>query len=112
MRGASYCYRHNPDISNDEKLQASIDGGRHKAVLANADPVALRNVSSIVELIESNINSVRTGMIDPKVSNAIVQNISVLLRTYELALLDTRIRTLEKQAGIDSPLELINVGDN
>jgi hypothetical protein len=112
MQGASYCYRHNPDIPEADKIQASIDGGKKRQVLTNADPVTLRNVESIVSLIESNINGVRTGKLDPKVSNAVVQNLGVLLKVYELALVDGRVRKLEQQAGIDSPDELISLGGN
>ena len=112
MQGASYCYRHNPDIPEADKIQASIDGGKKRQVLTNADPVTLRNVESIVSLIESNINGVRTGELDPKVSNAVVQNLGVLLKVYELAIVDGRVRKLEQQAGIDSPDELISMGGN
>jgi hypothetical protein len=112
MQGASYCYRHNPDIPEADKIQASIDGGKRKAVLTNADPVTLRNVDNIVSLIESNINGVRSGELDPKVSNAVVQNLGILLKVYELAIVDSRVRKLEQQAGIDSPDELISIGGN
>lgn len=112
MQGATYCYRHNPDIPEADKIQASIDGGKRKAVLSEADPVTLRNVDSIVSLIESNINGVRTGELDPKVSNAVVQNLGVLLKVYELAIVDSRVRRLEEQAGIESPDELISLGGN
>jgi len=112
MQGATYCYRHNPEIPEADKIQASIDGGKRKAVLTNADPVTLRNVESIVTLIESNINGVRTGELDPKISNAVVQNLGILLKVYELAIVDNRVRKLEEQAGIDSPDELINMGAN
>jgi hypothetical protein len=112
MQGATYCYRHNPAISDTTKREASKQGGKSRAVLSNADPVTLRNVESIISLIESNINGVRTGDIDPKVSNAVVQNLGVLLKVYELAIVDSRVRKLEQQAGIDSPDELIQVGGN
>ncbi len=112
MQGVSYCYRHNPDIPEADKIEASIAGGKRKAVLTNADPVTLRNVESIVSLIEGNINGVRTGELDPKVSNAVVQNLGILLKVYELAIVDTRVRKLEQQAGIDSPTELVSIGDN
>lgn len=112
MHGAEFCYRHNPDISEADKKEASIAGGKARQVLTNADPVSLRNVTSIVELIESNINEVRSGNLDPKVSNAVVQNINALLKVYELAVADTRIRRLEQQAGIESPDELISMGGN
>jgi len=110
MQGATYCYRHNPAIPESDKKEASTSGGKRKSVLTDAEPVTLRNVESIVGLIESNINSVRTGELDPKVSNAVVQNLNVLLKVYELAIVDSRVRKLEEQAGIESPSELINLG--
>jgi hypothetical protein len=112
MQGVSYCYRHNPDIPEADKIEASIAGGKKRQVMTNADPVSLRNVESIVSLIESNVNAVRSGEIDPKVSNAVVQNVNALLKVYELAIVDTRVRKLEQQAGIDSPAELISMGGN
>lgn len=112
MQGATYCYRHNPDIPEADKIQASTAGGRATQVLANAEPVTLRSVQSIVNLIESNINDVRKGAIDPRVSNAVVQNLGILLKVYELAIVDGRVRKLEQQAGIDSPDELISIGGN
>lgn len=110
MQGATYCYRHNPAISEVDKKEASKSGGKRKSVLVNAEPVTLRNIESIIGLIESNINSVRTGELDPKISNAVVQNLNVLLKVYELAVVDSRVRKLEQQAGIESPSELINLG--
>ena len=110
MHGAEFCYRHNPDIPEADKREASIVGGKTRQVLTDAEPITLRNVESIVGLIESNINEVRTGNLDPKVSNAVVQNINALLKVYELAVADSRIRRLEQQAGIESPDELINMG--
>jgi hypothetical protein len=110
MQGVSYCYRHNPDIPEADKIEASVAGGRRRAVLTNASPVTLRNVESIVSLIESNINGVRTGELDPKVSNAVVQNLGILLKVYELAIVDSRVRKLEEKAGIESPDELMYMG--
>lgn len=108
MHKFNYCYRHNPDIPEADKLQASASGGASRPALTDAEPVTLRNVENIISLIESNVNEVRAGNLDPKTSNAIVQNITVLVRVYELAVIDSRVRRLESQAGIDSPDELIS----
>lgn len=112
MHGAEHCYRHNPAISEADKREASIAGGKATQVLTDAEPVTLRRVESIISLIESNINDVRTGKIDARVSNAVVQNITALLKVYELAIVDSRVRRLEQQAGIDTPDELIQTGSN
>ena len=107
MQGKSYCYRHNPDIEASAKAMASASGGMRKAVLTGVDPVELRTTEGIISLIESNINGVRTGMLDPRISNSVVQNLNILFKLYELVSVDNRLRRLEGQAGIDSPKELI-----
>ena len=112
MFGTNYCYRHNPEIPESEKKAASVSGGKKRQVLKDASPVTLRSIDNIVGLIESNISSVRTGELDTRVSNAIVQNLNVLLKVYELAITDTRVRKLEEHAGIESPNELIYSGGN
>lgn len=112
MQGEQYCYRHNPNIPEADKIEASTNGGKKRQAMTNADPVTLRNIESIVYLIESNTNAVRSGAIDPKTSNAVVQNINTLLKVYELAVTDTRVRKLEEKAGLDSPGELIPLGYN
>ena len=112
MQGSDYCYRHNPDISDDEKSEASRQGGTSINVLKDANPVVVRTIAGIVELIEGNINDVRAGRVDPRVSNAVVQNINTLLKVYEIAIADTRLRKLEDSAGIDSPSELVGLWGN
>lgn len=109
-----YCYRHNPDIDQDTKLQASRRGGEGKdtAVLKDAPATQLRTIGGIVELLERNTDAVIRGDLDPRVSNAVVQNVNALLKVYELAVVDTRVRKLEQQAGIDSPTELVDLGGN
>jgi hypothetical protein len=110
MHNDKYCYRHNPNISEIDKLNASSNGGSKRQVMTDVEPVSLDSVASIVSLIESNTNAVRTGEIDPKISNAVVQNINALLKVYEIAVIDNRMRQLEKKAGMISPDPLVAIG--
>ena len=119
MSDSDYCFRHNPDISDEEKLQASAMGGSkltkqrlERQVTTAQEDVNIRSLNGIVDLLDSNIRDVRRGDIDPKVSNAIVQNLNVLLKVYELGIQDARIRKLEEKAGIESPTELLSMGGN
>jgi len=112
MGGSEHCYRHNPEIDQATKLQASKAGGTSMAVLKNAPKAQLRTIEGIVSLLETNTNAVISGELDPRVSNAVVQNVNALLKVYELAVVDTRVRKLEQQAGIDSPTELVDLGGN
>ena len=110
MGGSDYCYRHNPEIDREAKLQASKAGGTSKSVLKDAPKAQLRTIEGIVNLLETNTNAVIRGDLDPRVSNAVVQNVNALLKVYELAVVDSRVRKLEQEAGIDSPTELVELG--
>ncbi len=110
MGGSDYCYRHNPEIDQETKLQASKAGGKSKSVLKDAPKAQLRTIEGIVNLLETNTNAVIRGDLDPRVSNAVVQNVNALLKVYELAVVDSRVRKLEQEAGIDSPTELVELG--
>ena len=119
MGDSDYCYRHNPDISDEEKLQASATGGAkltkqrlERQVATAQDDTNIRSLNGIVDLIDNNIRDVRQGNIDPRVSDAIVQSLNVLLKVYELGIQDARIRKLEEKAGIESPAELLSMGGN
>lgn len=112
MAGSEYCYRHNPEISEADKLQASRAGGTSRTVLKDAPEANLKTIAGIVDLLETNTNAVIRGDLDPRVSNAVVQNVNALLKVYELAVVDTRVRQLEQKAGIDSPSELVDLGGN
>ena len=119
MSGSDFCYRHNPEISDEEKLQASATGGAkltkqrlERQVATAQDDVNIRSLNGIVDLIDGNIRDVRQGNIDPRVSNAVVQNLNILLKVYELGIQDARIRKLEEKAGIESPSELLSMGGN
>ena len=118
MSDSDYCYRHNPNISDEEKLQASATGGakltkqRIERQVATAQDNDIRSLNGIVDLIDNNIRDVRQGNVDPRISNAIVQNLNVLLKVYELGIQDARIRKLEEKAGIESPTELLSMGGN
>ena len=109
MNGSDYCYRHNPNISEIEKRQASSSGGRNNITYCS-EPISFRKIEDIINLIEDNTNSVRMGNIDSKTSNAVIQNINTLLKVYELAIIDTRVRELEKGAGIPWSDNLLGLG--
>ena len=119
MGGSDYCYRHNPDISDEEKLQASAMGGSkltkqrlERQVATAQDDTDVRSLNGIVDLIDDTIRGLRQGSIEPRVSNAIVQSLGILLKVYELGIQDARIRKLEEKAGIESPTELLSMGGN
>lgn len=112
MVGEGYCYRHNPRISKQDKVDASKQGGKRFKVLQNAPETSIKSIQSILSLLEQNINDVRKGRVDPKVSNAVVQNVNAALKVYELAVIEGRINRLESKAGIDNQPRPISMDYN
>ena len=111
-----FCYRHNPEISDEEKLKASAKGGtpylaRVENQIAHTD-FKLGEPKGLLDLLVSNINDLRAGRIDPKTSNAVVQNVGMILRVYETAVQENRIRELERLNGIKPPTDITTLGDN
>ena len=113
-----FCYRHNPEISDAEKKKASAKGGcptlaRVEQQLANRQDFELSNdPKGLLDLLTDNINDLRAGRIDPKTSNAVVQNVGMILRVYETVVQESRIRELEKLQGISSPQSITTTEDN
>jgi len=112
MNGEDYCYRHNPRISKQDKVDASKQGGKRFKVLQNAPEASIKSIQSILILLEQNINDVRKGRVDPRVSNAVVQNVNAALKVYELAVIESRINILESKAGIDNQPRPISMDYN
>lgn len=114
-----FCYRHNPEISDADKKKASASGGRPTLARVEQQLKAVPNFElsndpkGLLDLLTGNINDLKQGKIDPRTSNAIVQNVGMILRVYETLVQESRIRALEQAQGIQSPPPLTTTtGDN
>lgn len=113
-----FCYRHNPEISDADKKKASASGGRPTLVRVEQQLKAIPDFElsndprGLLDLLTGNINDLRQGRIDPKTSNAVVQNVGMILRVYETLVQESRIRALEQAQGIQSPPTATTMGDN
>jgi len=98
MSDSDYCYLHNPDISEEEKREAQIRGGRNRSI-AITEPLNKITVSSgedIFTLLDTTIQEVRSGEIDPKIANTIGYLAGVMIKAYEVAKLERRVIDLEQ----------------
>ena len=113
-----FCYRHNPEISDADKKKASASGGRptlarvEQQLRAVPDFELSNDPKGLLDLLTGNINDLRNGRIDPKTSNAVVQNVGMILRVYETLVQESRIRELERLQGIQRPPTITTTGDN
>lgn len=95
-----YCYRHNPDIATVDKLLASKRGGLKydpKRVAETAQPIDTETYEGLLVALNNNANDLREGKIDPRTSNALVQNILAVIEVKKVTDLDQRLTQLEQR---------------
>jgi hypothetical protein len=75
MKGSDYCYRHNPDISEEDKLNASSKGGRKGSkpefIETPLPEMKIEKMQDVVALLADTINNVRSGKISTKSGSTI-----------------------------------------
>lgn len=95
-----YCYRHNPDIADKIKLEASRKGGlefKPDKLAKSAKAIDSTTYQGLLTALDNNANDLRQGKISPRVSNALVQNILALIEVKKTADLDERLTALEQK---------------
>lgn len=98
MNGQSYCFFHNPDISEAERKAAQSKGGKGNAIaITNPLPaVQISKAGDVVKLLEETINLVRAGEIDVKVGNCVGVLSGHLLKALEVESIATRVEVIER----------------
>ena len=75
MKGSDFCYRHNPDISDDDKLIASSKGGKKAAkpefIETPLPEIKIEKMQDVVTLLADTINNMRSGKISQKSGTSI-----------------------------------------
>lgn len=98
MLKSKYCYYHNPEISQEEKLEAQIKGGMANKIMVR-DPlpvIPLKSTKDVVVLLEDTISRVRDGSLELKIANTIGFLTGHLLRAFEVSELESRMETIER----------------
>ena len=85
VKGTSFCYFHNPDISDEEKKEAQTNGGANRALtLKEPLPVLpIANQDDAVLLVADTINRVRAGKLDIRTANCLGFLADKLLKALE-----------------------------
>ncbi len=99
MKGASYCYMHNPNISEQEKREAQARGGSKLRVEGRkiSEPIELAETKDVLVLLNDTVNRVRAGSMSTKTANTLGYLATVYLRAYEVTELERRVRELEQK---------------
>ena len=98
MQDSSYCYLHNPDISEEEKQSAQAKGGKGNKIKITEplEPVNIEKVEDIVKLLADTINRVRSGEMEIKIANCIGYLSGHITKAFEIAELEKRIEVVER----------------
>ena len=98
VKGGTFCWRHSPDITHEEKLEASKKGGdnRSKKIIINLPDLRIENSKDLPPFLIDTIRGVRGGVIDSRIGSVIGYLSSILLRSYEVSNLEERIEHLEQ----------------
>ena len=93
MTGSDFCYTHNPDISEEEKLEAKARGGSNRALTIN-NPLPVMPINEpqdAIMLIADTINRVRAGELDIRTANCLGFLTDKLLKAFEVAKLNDKV---------------------
>lgn len=100
-----FCYRHNPEISDESKREASKRGGAKfdpRTIAETYEPIKGQTLGDLQDALLRNANDLRAGKIDARTSNAVVQNIIALIEAHKVGDINQRLTQLE-QAVFNDP---------
>jgi hypothetical protein len=98
MVGSNFCFLHNPEISQDNKRQAQIKGGKANIIRINQilDPIEIKQPNDVVILLEDVINRVRSGELDVRVANTLAYVSGQILKALEVSEVNKKVATIER----------------
>jgi hypothetical protein len=98
MRGAEFCFLHNPAIPDEEKRKAQALGGAVRAVAVKEPmtPMLIEKPSDTVALLADTVHRVRAGTLDIRIANCIGVLCGHLIKAFETAQQGERLEYIEK----------------
>ena len=115
MKGKSYCWRHSPELSEEEKRKFSAKGGKNNSHNRNCEfvggidspspsgregwglpPVKIENFKDIASMLTDTINNLRTGKISQKTGSSIGYLSFILLMAMDKAKAEERQEKIDK----------------
>ncbi len=96
MKDNDYCYFHDKKMQ-EKRLESTAKGGRTpKKVFKPLPLVKIDDSKSVVELLTTTINEVRSGDLDVRIANCIGYLAGHLLKAIEQADVSTRLEIIER----------------
>lgn len=111
LPGSEYCFFHDPKKAEERRLAQSHGGkqGRHKVLSDETPDVQIRDCRDILVFIETTINQLRRGEVDPRIANSLGYLLNLSLKAIDQGTTERRLAELEavikvprKSTGIDN----------
>jgi hypothetical protein len=99
MKGKSYCWRHSPELSDEEKRKFSANGGKTKGedFIENLLPeLKIENFKDIASMLTDTINNLRQGKISQKTGSSIGYLSFILLMAMDKAKAEEHREQIDK----------------
>ena len=93
-----YCYKHNPDITEEEKLASVVKGGKVKQLIISEPygEIQLDSIKSISKFLAMLINETLQSKMDLRLATGLTYISNSLLKALELSDLESRINNVEE----------------
>lgn len=110
MKGARFCYLHNPAVSTEEKTEARSRGGLKRGVILGQPlpEIALDQPADTVKILQDTIRRVRAGELDVRIANSIGILSGQLLKAFEV----TGARSPSPKGGVFARLKMDRFSDD
>ncbi|MBI2085957.1 hypothetical protein HYT74_01300 [Candidatus Daviesbacteria bacterium] len=95
IKEATFCFSHNPETQQDKQLAVTKGGYASKKTVLALVPLEIKTPQQVVDLLESTINSVRSGEIPPNIANTIGYLAGHMLKALEVSDMDQRVEMIE-----------------
>ena len=98
MNDSDYCYLHNPEISQEDKLVAQTKGGEARAVAVKTalPEIPIETPTDAVLLVSDTIKRVRAGTLDIRIANCLGFLTDKLLKAFEVSRLNDKVEYIER----------------
>ena len=97
IEGSEFCWFHCPKVDYHRSWAQSKGGKAHRTGIYSELPVInLKTINDVPELLIDTIRQLRHGFIGPRIAATLGYLSGMLLKSYEIFEVDTRLRKTEK----------------
>ena len=95
VAGSKYCFAHDPAQASKRRAAQRKGGEAGRVATLPESSLSVRNMSDVLELMETTINDVRSGRLDVRVANAIGYLANVSVKVIQQTDIEARLEALE-----------------